>query len=494
MMMNIRSITEEEVRERWVQRLSDTPNRRGRFGTAGMTAAEMKAAYDALPLLIVGRFNALVDAILTGEINAILPATEDESLADLLAGIRSGRFAELLTVDGTRTLTALAAALDTHNHKDAYAPLGEDGRIPPSLLPTGYDPKFEEAEQERAEAEARREAVIRAVEETIAALEERESERDRRESERAMRLETIDARLTDAEATVREDTRLVRALSHTVENLSAASLGMTHTFLEDSTAAVQKRPPDATLPWARILSLGGTEGGSLSPLRAVVSHGQSLLPYPYPAIGSNRLPSGFTVTVEPDGSLILDGSVTTRFSYVLYRDCDALALPEEPIYIDGIQEDGVSLYLRTGSSGPVYKFGAYTPSRTDEYFGHYYVYLYIAEGSHFEKKRIVPSITRGATPRKAVAYRPPVRFEIPDEILALPGYGREGNLLDIKAGCYRQRYTLAGVPLDKERTYPLDESFTSSAWLPVEEDGLLVFETDAGAPVASTLLFGIRLL
>ena len=44
MTMNIRTITEEVVRERWVQRLSDTPNRRGRFGTAGMTAAEMGTA------------------------------------------------------------------------------------------------------------------------------------------------------------------------------------------------------------------------------------------------------------------------------------------------------------------------------------------------------------------------------------------------------------------------------------------------------------------
>ena len=111
--MNIRTITEEEVRARWVQRLSDTPNRLGRFGTAGMTAAEMKAAFDALPLLIVGRFNALIEAILSGEVGALIPIDEERSLADRLAGITDGRFAELLTVDGTRTLTALAAALDT---------------------------------------------------------------------------------------------------------------------------------------------------------------------------------------------------------------------------------------------------------------------------------------------------------------------------------------------------------------------------------------------
>ena len=493
MTMNIRTITEEEVRERWIQRLSDTPNRGGRFGTAGMTAADMKAAFDALPLLIVGRFNALVEAILTGEVGALIPVTEEKSLADLLAGIRDGSLAELLTVDGTRTLTALAAALDTHDHGDAYAPLDADGRIPAALLPSGYDPKFEEAERERQEAEERREAVIRAVEETIAALEEREEERDLRESEREARLSTCEWRLYDAEETVKRDSCLLRTLSSEVKNLSAASLGMTHAFIEDSATAYEKRPPADTLPMARILAIGGKEDG-VAKVRAVTSHGQNLLPYPYPSVGANRVPEGLTVTVEPDGSIILDGTASTRVSFTLYRESDSLELPEEPIYVDGIYQDGVSLYLRTGSSGSVYKTGEYTPSRSDEYFGHYYVYLYVAEGSHFDKKRIVPSITRGRTPRRAVAYRPPVSFEIPHEVRTLPGYGRHGNLLDLEAGCYRQRFTVTGTPLGEEKTYPLDESFIASAWLPVEEDGLIVLENDTKSAVDSTLLFGIRLL
>ena len=66
MTMTIRTITEEEVRAHWVQRLPDTPNRLGKFGTAGLTAAEMKAAYDALPLLIVRHFNELVTLIAEG--------------------------------------------------------------------------------------------------------------------------------------------------------------------------------------------------------------------------------------------------------------------------------------------------------------------------------------------------------------------------------------------------------------------------------------------
>ncbi len=494
MTMNIRTITEEEVRQRWVQRLSDTPNRLGRFGTAGMTAAETKAAFDALPLLIVGRFNALVEAILAGEVGELIPVTEQTSLAELLEGITDGRFAELLTVDGTRTLTALAAALDTHSHEGTYAPLDGDGHIPADLLPTGYDPKFEEAERERAEAEARREEIIRAVEATVLALEGREAGRDRRESERGTRLSECEARLGDAERTVRADTLTVRSLSYTVENLAAATRGMTHTFLEDSSAAAEKRPPKGVLPYARILRLGGAADSGHAPLRAAVSHGVNLLPYPYPAGRSNKLPSGFTVTEEPDGSLILDGYTEKNISYILYRETDSLALPEEPIYIDGIYEGGVTFYVKTGFSGTVYKNGAYTPTRADEYFGHYFVYLNIVAGSSFTKKRIVPTVTRGATPRQGVAYRPPVRFEIPEEVRALPSYGQHGNYLDLENGYYRRRYDLLGRPLATEELYPLDEALCASAWLPVEEDGLITLETDAERATDSTILYGIKLL
>lgn len=491
--MELRKITEEEVRSHWIQRLSDRPNRLGRFGTAGMTATEMKAAFDSLPLLIVERFNALIDSILTGEVAGQIPAGE-RSLSDLLAGVTSGELAAILSVDGTRTLSALAAALDTHGHDGTYAPLDEDGRIPTALLPTGYDPKFEEAEAERAAAETRREELARAMQAAIDSLEVRETERDRRESEREARLSDCEERLAGTEEQVHADSLQVQRLTYEVENMSAAALGLTHTFLEDSTEAYEKRPPEKVLPMARLLRLGGPAGDRISRVHTVTSHGVNLLPYPYPAFESNILPAGFTVTMDADGSLILDGEVPKNTSFALFRETDGLALPEEPIYIDAIREDGITLYLRTGPSGTVFKTGEYTPSRADAYFGSYYVYLYITAGSSFSKKRIRPSITRGATVRKQVAYRPPVRFTLPAEVLALPAYGRYGNVLDFENKCYRQHYDLLGDPLPEEVCYPLDEELCASAWLPAEKDGVIVFENDAAAAVASTLLYGIRLL
>ncbi len=122
--MSIEKITDAEVRARWVQRLADAPNRGGRYGTPGLSAAEIKAAMDALPLHLVERYNALVEALGDGSLAAALAVgREGESLAALLAGLEDGTLAAALSVDGVRSLTALAAAFDTHRHAE-YAPLG----------------------------------------------------------------------------------------------------------------------------------------------------------------------------------------------------------------------------------------------------------------------------------------------------------------------------------------------------------------------------------
>ncbi len=120
--MSIQKITDQEVRSLWVQRLSDTPNRAGRYGTPGLTAAEVKAAYDALSLRIVEAYNTLVDAIESGKLTESIPAFADRTLHEVLADIKNGNFAAYLSVDGLRTLSRLAAEFDTHDHP-AYAPL-----------------------------------------------------------------------------------------------------------------------------------------------------------------------------------------------------------------------------------------------------------------------------------------------------------------------------------------------------------------------------------
>lgn len=122
MSTHIQKITEQEVRALWVQRLSDTPNRAGRYGTPGLTAAEVKAAYDALSLRIVEAYNTLVDAIESGTLTESIPVLGEKKLSEVLSDIKSGNLAAYLSVDGFRSLSSLAAEFDTHTHP-AYAPL-----------------------------------------------------------------------------------------------------------------------------------------------------------------------------------------------------------------------------------------------------------------------------------------------------------------------------------------------------------------------------------
>ena len=122
----IEKITDAEVKSLWIQRLPDAPNRGGRYGTRGMNAAELKAAYDALSLRIVSHYNALVDYLNAGGLAGQLPgAREGTNLEEFLEEIRSGSFSTYLTVDGSRSLSALAAAYDAHTHDGVYAPVEE---------------------------------------------------------------------------------------------------------------------------------------------------------------------------------------------------------------------------------------------------------------------------------------------------------------------------------------------------------------------------------
>ncbi|MBQ2718545.1 MAG: hypothetical protein IJF73_00585 [Clostridia bacterium] len=267
--MNIRKITEDEVRSLWVQRLSDTPNRAGRFGTPGLTAAEIKAAYDALALRIVERYNELVDDVLSGEVMRAMPTGHGEdTLADLFDDVKSGRLAEWLTVDGVRSLSLLAAAYDSHTHDGEYAPL-EGGRIPARLLPESYESAYAEAEQERTAAErervaeeaervaaeARRAALGEALAETMAAVEESRAALDRVLGNAEAEAEATRAL---AEGALGRTVRLEKR----IENLRAAAEGTAFAYCEDKSAAYEKLVPSTALPYAALRTLGGGGAGA----------------------------------------------------------------------------------------------------------------------------------------------------------------------------------------------------------------------------------------
>lgn len=66
--MNIRKITEDEIRENSVASLATRPNEGAGYGKNGLSADELKAAFDALGRLNAMRYNELVDALQSGEL------------------------------------------------------------------------------------------------------------------------------------------------------------------------------------------------------------------------------------------------------------------------------------------------------------------------------------------------------------------------------------------------------------------------------------------
>ena len=497
-LMSIQKITEEEVRSLWVQRLSDTPNRQGKFGTMGLSAAEMKAVYDALPLRLVAAYNALVEHIESGAFGDFIASDEGLTLTEFLNGVRSGALASILSVDGMRTLSALASAFDNHDHNEIYARLSENGRLAPEHLPSGYESVFAEAERQRAEAESKRaeaellrQRTLAGIEERTEALEERADEQDRRESRREARLEGHGVRLDACEADTALLAGRLSAIGGTVENLAAAGLGVTHRFLEDSTAAYRKIVPEKVLPYATLSQIGGaTKAGERTPVGAVTSYSPNLLAYPYPAApAAETTVNGVTFRQMSDGSLLANGTAERNVSYFLYTERDGLALPESGVYIDTEIADNVLLYVKSGSVGSVWKNGVFYPDPTDEYYGRYEAYIYIKNGTVLNNLRITPSITYGTRIRHAVPYRAPHRIEIPDEVTALPGYGLYENVLDLENGVYRQRRAENGGALTDEVLHPLPEAFLTAFTFPVDAGGYILFENPKAGDVESTVAY-----
>lgn len=99
--MKTKKINESEIANLKVSSLPTRPTMPTQYGGKGYTAADMKAAFDLLPLFIVERFNSLIaDIEATGEesvaakINTGL--AQIKNLYELFLSIESGELAEVL--------------------------------------------------------------------------------------------------------------------------------------------------------------------------------------------------------------------------------------------------------------------------------------------------------------------------------------------------------------------------------------------------------------
>ena len=103
--MTTKRITEEEIAELSVSSLPTRPTAPKAFGGRGYTAADMKGAFDRLPLFIIERFNLLLEDIASfgaGSLSSSIPTgiREGHTLKDLFEDILGGEAASYIKVGG----------------------------------------------------------------------------------------------------------------------------------------------------------------------------------------------------------------------------------------------------------------------------------------------------------------------------------------------------------------------------------------------------------
>jgi len=108
--MKTQKILTSEVSPLKISSLPTRPTAPTAFGGKGYSAYDMKAAFDKLPLLIIERFNSLIDDICSGSIlDAIsVDSSEGMSLATIIEDIENGNIASYLSVGDTSLATAIA--------------------------------------------------------------------------------------------------------------------------------------------------------------------------------------------------------------------------------------------------------------------------------------------------------------------------------------------------------------------------------------------------
>ena len=118
--MNSKKITESDISALKVSSLPTRPTAPAEFGGKGYTAAELKAAFDKLPLYIIENYNSLIEDICAPHGSSVsgrmlTGITNSHTLENLFTDILSGHFSDYLRVfDKTLTefLSTLRADVD----------------------------------------------------------------------------------------------------------------------------------------------------------------------------------------------------------------------------------------------------------------------------------------------------------------------------------------------------------------------------------------------
>ena len=99
--MKATKILNTEIADLKISSLPSRPTAPTSFGGRGYTSADMKEAFDKLPLFIIDRFNTLLEDIAATDENSLAAAvltgiSDDHNLKSLFEDITSGEFAKYL--------------------------------------------------------------------------------------------------------------------------------------------------------------------------------------------------------------------------------------------------------------------------------------------------------------------------------------------------------------------------------------------------------------
>lgn len=103
--MNTKKIRLDEIEDLRISSLPTHPTSDFNYGGEAYSTAELKAAFDLLPLYIITRLNQLIDDIESvgeGSLADSLPTgiIEGQTLTNLFEDIKNGNFANYIKIDG----------------------------------------------------------------------------------------------------------------------------------------------------------------------------------------------------------------------------------------------------------------------------------------------------------------------------------------------------------------------------------------------------------
>ena len=119
--MNTKKILTEEISDLTVSSLPTRPTSPIALGGRGYSSAEMKEAFDKLPLFIIDRLNSLIDDLRGeegGSVSDVISTgiTEEHKLSDLFEDVKNGNFCAYLKVLNKSLAVHIAEILERLNN------------------------------------------------------------------------------------------------------------------------------------------------------------------------------------------------------------------------------------------------------------------------------------------------------------------------------------------------------------------------------------------